>query len=54
MSGSDFDMKDWMTVSKLLAAVDDFPGTAEKGLVTLGNKLKKECVKNTRKAVRAS
>lgn len=30
-----------------MAAVDDFPGTAEKGLITIGNKLKKECVKNT-------
>lgn len=33
--------------AKLLAVVDDFPGTAEKGLVTIGNKLKQECVKNT-------
>ena len=32
---------------KLMAAVDEFPGTAEKGLVTIGNQLKKECVNNT-------
>lgn len=30
-----------------MAAVDDFSGTAEKGLITIGNKLKKECAKNT-------
>lgn len=32
---------------KLLQAIADFPGTAEKGLTSIGNALKKECVKNT-------
>ena len=32
---------------KLLSAIEEFPGTAEKGLVTIGNKLKKECVNQT-------
>lgn len=48
MSGSDFEVKGLDDLSeKLLSAIEEFPGTAEKGLVTLGNKLKKECVKNT-------
>ena len=48
MSKADFDMTGLEELSsKLMAAVEDFPGTAEKGLITIGNKLKKECVKNT-------
>lgn len=48
MSGSDFEVKGLDDLSgKLLSAIEEFPGTAEKGLVTIGNKLKKECVKNT-------
>lgn len=48
MSKGDFDMIGLEKLySRLRAAVDDFPGTAEKGLVTIGNKLKRECVKNT-------
>lgn len=48
MSKGDFDMTGLEKLSsRLMAAVDDFPGTAEKGLITIGNKLKKECVKNT-------
>lgn len=48
MSGSDFEVKGLDDLSeKLLSAIEEFPGTTEKGLVTLGNKLKKECVKNT-------
>lgn len=55
MSRGDFDMTGLEELSsKLMAAVDDFPGTAEKGLITIGNKLKKECVKTRRKAARAS
>lgn len=55
MSGSDFEVKGLDDLSeKLLSAIEEFPGTAEKGLVTLGNKLKKECVKTRRKAARAS
>ena len=47
MSGSDFEVKGLDDLSeKLLSAIEEFPGTTEKGLVTLGNKLKKECVKN--------
>lgn len=46
MSKADFDMTGLEELSsKLMAAVEDFPGTAEKGLITIGNKLKKECVK---------
>ena len=42
MSGSDFEVTGLEELSsKLMAAVDDFPGTAEKGLITIGNKLKK-------------
>lgn len=48
MSKGNFDMTGLDELSgKLLATIDEFPGTAEKGLVTIGNKLKKECVKNT-------
>lgn len=48
MSKGGFDITGLDELSdKLLATIDDFPGTAEKGLVTIGNKLKKECVKNT-------
>ena len=48
MSKGDFDMIGLEELSsRLRAAVDDFPGTTEKGLVTIGNKLKRECVKNT-------
>jgi hypothetical protein len=50
MSGSDFEVKGLDDLSeKLLSAIEEFPGTAEKGLITIGNKLKKECVKNTPK-----
>lgn len=55
MSGNDFEVNGLDDLSeKLLSAIEEFPGTAEKGLVTLGNKLKKECVKTHRKAARAS
>ena len=48
MSKGDFDMTGLEELSgKLLETIDAFPGTSEKGLVTIGNKLKKECVKNT-------
>ncbi len=48
MSGSDFEVKGLDDLSeKLLSVIEEFPGTAEKGLVTIGNKLRKECVKNT-------
>ncbi len=48
MSGSDFEVKGLDDLSgKLLSVIEEFPGTAEKGLVTIGYKLKKECVKNT-------
>ena len=48
MSGSDFEVKGLDDLSeKLLSIIEEFPGTAEKGLVTIGNKLRKECVKNT-------
>ena len=48
MSNSEFDIKGLDELSgKLLSAIEEFPGTAEKGLVTIGNKLKKECVNQT-------
>ena len=48
MSRADFEIKGLDEMNeRLLLAVKDFPSTAEKGLVTLGNKLKKECAKNT-------
>ena len=51
MSKADFDMTGLEELSsKLMAAVEDFPGTAEKGLITIGNKLKQ----TPRKAARAS
>ena len=48
MSGNDFEVKGLDDLSeKLLSVIEEFPGIAEKGLVTIGNKLRKECVKNT-------
>ena len=48
MSRGDLDVRGIDELSgKLLSAIEEFPGTAEKGLVTIGNKLKKECVNQT-------
>ena len=50
MSRGDLDVRGIDELSgKLLSAIEEFPGTAEKGLVTIGNKLKKECVNQTPK-----
>ena len=43
MSRGDLDIQGIDELSgKLLSTIEEFPGTAEKGLVTIGNKLKKE------------
>ena len=54
MSKADFDMTGLEELSSKLMAAVKIPRTAEKGLITIGNKLKKECVKTHRKAARAS
>ena len=40
MRGSDFEVKGLDDLSeKLLSAIQEFPGTAEKGLITIGNEV---------------
>lgn len=48
MAKAELDVKGLDELSgQLLQIAEAFPGTAEKSLVTLGNKLKKECAQNT-------